>query len=467
MNSPSFDLSIEPSPQPAPERRNYVGWVLLLVIFSFLIGKEFVEYMDRDEKQPASKYSNQAAQLKMAVEMRSTLSSLGPMGERNGLEAVHSVEKDLEKDAAKNEIAARIYAAARSEQGKEIPEAALARLKESKEPRDKLFAEVFAAKELTLERAAEIESELKDGGFISKLAVVQAYEKAGDASRRDGLVSKFKAQAKILVMVGAALAGCAGFILLVLFPILKAMGHLPRQGLPLERISLADADRLAIRTAQIIAIFLAIPLCLEVVMGIGGKRSDPHLGTLVTYLALIFSVLYIFRLPINGRTFTLESIGISKRNLSRNILWGVGTALANLPLVLIMALIGNWVFAGLPKPEHPITTEISTGTVGPFGIAVLLFAASVGAPIIEEIMFRGTLLPALARVWKAPVLAILAQGLIFAAIHPTGVAAWFALGTIGAMSGFLSRQTGSLVPSIVMHAVHNFGTMVIATTLFG
>lgn len=467
MNSPSFDLSIEPSSQPAPERRNYVGWVLLLVIFSFLIGKELHEYLGRDEQQPASKYSNQAAQLKMAIEMRSTLSSLGPMGSQNALEAVHTVEKDLEKDAAKDEIAARIYAAARSEQGKDIPESVMGQLKSSEEPRDKLFAEVFAAKELTPERAVEIESELKGGGFISKLAVVQAYEKAGDSSRREALVSKGRGYAKIGVMLGAVLAGGIGFILLVLFPILKATGHLPRQGLPLERISLADADRLAIRTAQIIAIFLAVPLCLEVVMATGGKRLDPHLSTLLTYLLLIFSVLYVFRMPINGRTFTLESIGISKRNLGRNVLWGVGTALANLPLVLIMALIGNWVFAGLPKPEHPITTEISTGAVGPFGIAVLLFAASVGAPIIEEIMFRGTLLPALARVWRAPVLAILAQGLIFAAIHPTGVAAWFALGTIGAMSGFLSRETGSLVPSIVMHAVHNFGTMMIATTLFG
>lgn len=470
MNSPSFELPTEPPVAPPPvkaETRNFLGWFALLVIFSYLIGSELVQYLDRREPDSTSKYSSMASQLKMGVQLRQGFGSFGSAGKSDLSAPLQQVEKDVEKDAPNNEIAARIYAAARSEQGKDISPAVLERLKKSKEPKDPIFAEVFSAKKVTKERAQEIEEKLKDGGFISKLATIQAYEKSGDSSKREKLISPGKAFAQIAMILVAAMVGCGGVILLLVYVIMKLSNKLPSKGLPLANISLADADRLAIRTAQLFGLFLAIPLGMQLIAMATGGAINRHIANLATYLLLIFGVLYVFRFPINGKTFSLESIGITKHNLGKNIAWGFGMALANLPLVLIMSLLGNWLFSGLPKPEHPITSEIATGGMGIFGIIVTLFAASVGAPIIEEIMFRGSLLPALAKVLKAPVIAILLQGLIFAAIHPTGIPAWFALGTIGAMSGFLSRQTGSLVPSIVMHAVHNFGTMMLALTVFG
>jgi membrane protease YdiL (CAAX protease family) len=56
------------------------------------------------------------------------------------------------------------------------------------------------------------------------------------------------------------------------------------------------------------------------------------------------------------------------------------------------------------------------------------------------------------------------SSLLFAMVHPTGVPAWPALAAIGAMAALLTFQTRSLVPSIVMHAVHN-GTLLLLNLL--
>jgi membrane protease YdiL (CAAX protease family) len=445
-----------------PETRSYGGWVVLALIFSLMIGFQLYQYLNRDAKRPEGKFTEYATQLRLAVEMKHALQSMGPAA-GNLNQSLEQVEDSLESEARNNVAAARIYAAARSEQAEEVPGPVLKRLSTSKEQRDRLLAEVFSAEEVSLERAKEVERALAAKDFISKLAVVQAYEKAGDKSKRDQLISKNAAVLKLGAVGVFALLILGGVLLLVLYLILKAQGMLPSKDFPLASISHTDADRLALRCAQLFAMFLAVPIVLSL---LPDGTFDKHTGTLVIYFLLLFGTVYLFRLPIGGKLFSLESIGIHGRNLGKNIAWGFTTAIANLPLVLGFALLGQWIFAGLPKPEHPTTVEIQTG-ISLYGTIVILFAGSIGAPILEEIMFRGTLLPALAKVINRPVLAILIQGLIFGAIHPTGIPAWLPLAAIGSTSGFLSRQTGSLVPSIVMHAVHNFGTLIFATTLFG
>ena len=463
-------MTIPPTQEPPaftfemPERRNIGGWLVLIAIFSLMIGVQLAKYFDRDVKRPEAKYMGVARQLKLGVEMRQTMVLLGARDNAGVESTLLAVEKELWKDTKGDVIAARLFAASRSERGAEIPDEIIAKLNASKERRDPLFAEIFSAKKIELTRAKELEKELAGGGFVSKLARIHAFEKAGDSSRRGELISQSRAVFRLSVISIAALSFMAGLILWVIYFVLRAQGLLPTMGLPMERISLPDADKLALRCAQLFVMFLAAPLAigwLVSAMGIG-----KHFGNLVLYGALLVAAIWLFKFPIGLRKFSLREIGIAKENFGKHFAWGFATALANLPLVLAAAWLGQWIFSGLPAAEHPTTVEIETG-VGLFGTLVIAFAASIGAPILEEIMFRGTLLPALARVMNRPVAAILIQGLIFAAIHPTGVPAWLPLATIGAMSGFLSRQTGSLVPSIVMHAVHNFGTLLVAQAVLG
>jgi membrane protease YdiL (CAAX protease family) len=95
--------------------------------------------------------------------------------------------------------------------------------------------------------------------------------------------------------------------------------------------------------------------------------------------------------------------------------------------------------------------------------AVLLAfgAICVGAPLLEELFFRGVLLPTLAR--RLPVQpAMVVQALVFATLHLTyGIGAATAaftilvIGVAGYGLAFLRVKTHSLVPSIVAHATFN------------
>jgi len=181
-------------------------------------------------------------------------------------------------------------------------------------------------------------------------------------------------------------------------------------------------------------------------------------------IGMIVCFIQISKKPVLGRTFSLDKLGIRRENLGAHILWGVGGAIANLPIVFGTAIFSQKIFQNLPNAEHPVNTQIQNGTP-PMMMLSILFSAVIAAPILEEIMFRGAILPAMARGLMPLVAAILFQGLLFATIHPTGIPAWLPLAAVGARSGFLSRQTGSLVPSIVMHAVHNLGTVILAFTM--
>jgi membrane protease YdiL (CAAX protease family) len=97
-------------------------------------------------------------------------------------------------------------------------------------------------------------------------------------------------------------------------------------------------------------------------------------------------------------------------------------------------------------------------------------AALVGAPIVEELVFRGVLQRSLTRVVGAPV-AIGAQALVFAAYHfipSTGrfTLVYFAsLAVFGAVAGYAAERTGRLGPGMVAHFLTNvLAVIVLAVT---
>jgi membrane protease YdiL (CAAX protease family) len=80
----------------------------------------------------------------------------------------------------------------------------------------------------------------------------------------------------------------------------------------------------------------------------------------------------------------------------------------------------------------------------------------VAAPIAEELFFRGFCFTALRR-WIGVAGGAIATGVIFGAIHAGSADAVFLvpLGVFGALLCLLYYRTGSLIPSIVLHALNN------------
>lgn len=175
---------------------------------------------------------------------------------------------------------------------------------------------------------------------------------------------------------------------------------------------------------------------------------------LFSYLLLAaggLSVLYFSIkpfLPISKDWFRLE--------LKNNwIIWGIGGYLVALPLVIIVSLVNQqiWQGQGGSNPILPLALE------GKDSVALLIFflTAAVAAPIFEEIIFRGFLLPSLTRymsVWGA----VVASSLLFAIAH-LSLSEVLPLATLGMVLGFVYTRSRNLLASMLLHSLWNSGTL--------
>lgn len=103
---------------------------------------------------------------------------------------------------------------------------------------------------------------------------------------------------------------------------------------------------------------------------------------------------------------------------------------------------------------------------GPFDAALSVLTIAVIPAVCEEILFRGVLLPSLARK-MAPLTAVVVSALIFALIHVDGRQfdrVPFAF-LMGVALGAIRVRSGSLLPCIVAHATVNTLTFAIAPLL--
>ncbi len=136
-------------------------------------------------------------------------------------------------------------------------------------------------------------------------------------------------------------------------------------------------------------------------------------------------------------------------------LWGLGGYFAALPLVIIVSLVNQkiWQGQGGSNPIVPIALD------GKDNIALALFVvtAAVAAPLFEEILFRGFLLPSLTRympTWGA----IALSSFIFAIAH-LSLSEVLPLMTLGMVLGFVYARSRNLLASMLLHGLWNSGTL--------
>lgn len=123
-------------------------------------------------------------------------------------------------------------------------------------------------------------------------------------------------------------------------------------------------------------------------------------------------------------------------------------------LIALLGLAASGGGLGTPSGQAPrILGAVPQGTTG-WSINIVI--AVVGAPIVEELFFRGLVQGALTRrVGATPALFITA--LIFAVIHVTdeGLVAPLVLFPMALILGYLRQRTGRLAAGMVAHATFN------------
>jgi hypothetical protein len=143
----------------------------------------------------------------------------------------------------------------------------------------------------------------------------------------------------------------------------------------------------------------------------------------------------------------------------KDLAGGVAVGLA-CQYVLIPALY--WPFERLdPALSRQLSRPAEQNVGGAHGVVagvVLVVFLAGGAPLVEELFFRGLLLRALLWRTRAPV-AIVLSGVLFALAHFEAVQ-FAGLAVFGCVLGYLAWRTGRLGPGMAAHAAFNGAAVV-------
>ncbi len=309
-------------------------------------------------------------------------------------------------------------------------------------------------------------------GWFKDFALNRLYEKQGDQVKLATLQATRQANGEKAVIKLLLIAGLPGIgfltglgllgFLAVQYLIKRESSILGNTVLPSWSI---PWDGEIILQVFVIGFFLmgqiATPLILEILKNLTNLQPfsmgpPAQAGYIfVSYLIfafsclgmLYFSIKTFFPLPANWFQFSPQP---------QSILWGIGGYFVAVPLVIIISLINQqiWQGQGGSNPILPIALQ------GQDIVTFTLFflTASVVAPIFEEIIFRGFLLPSLTKyvpVWAA----ILLSSGLFAIAH-LSLSEVLPLIVLGSILGFVYTRTQNLISSILLHSLWNSGTLI-------
>jgi membrane protease YdiL (CAAX protease family) len=192
----------------------------------------------------------------------------------------------------------------------------------------------------------------------------------------------------------------------------------------------------------------------------GSRAATLLLGEIGLWAAFAATCLLVSRKYGTGRL----SVDFGLRFKPSDILAG---CVAFVAAFFVAAIVGG-LFAH--TRFHGSNTQILTGQKGSTtGIIVVTLIASVGAPIFEELFFRGFLRTALAARLGSG--AILAQAMLFGLAHFQIGLGWqnlsvvVAITGLGLVLGYTAQRTGRLAAGMLGHGLFNL--VVTLTIAFG
>jgi membrane protease YdiL (CAAX protease family) len=178
----------------------------------------------------------------------------------------------------------------------------------------------------------------------------------------------------------------------------------------------------------------------------------------------------------SGGVGGLWRVGVLPRKPLRDLLLGVRALFVAIPLVmgtiLVAQVVGSLFGYQAPTIAHDLLNMLleSDSTTA---TALIIFSATVVAPVLEEAIFRGVFQSVLVEWFGKPMRwsVVLVGATVFALIHvgAVPVQALFGLFVFGVVLGWLYERTGSLWPSIIVHIGFNSFNVIVAmnTTVQG
>ncbi len=287
---------------------------------------------------------------------------------------------------------------------------------------------------------ARLKTELRSSGGLRNLL-----------EERPGLLVAFNIFT-FLLLAGVTLGLVIDFIWI--FSPRSRQRFLPSHGPP-------EASSWSIKTIfKIVLLFLAVTLSLSLLLAFIRSllfpESSPNLLILIHTTLADFLCIGLVIYFVQHRGGQWQDLGFKGGPVGREIRLGLTAYLAILPLflfVLILLVVGAQLFNYEPPPHALVEVFLEEEARAPGLIAYSIFLACIAGPIFEEIFFRGFCYPAFKKRWGAG-RALVLSAAFFGLIHQN-IFAFVPIFVLGMILGYLYEKTGSLVPSIVLHIVHN------------
>jgi len=208
---------------------------------------------------------------------------------------------------------------------------------------------------------------------------------------------------------------------------------------------------------------VVVAILLQSIAASFGPRPMPVERQLVTGMLATAAAAALAVIHLRRRGASWTALGLSVADWPAAVRQAVGTvALVLAPLLGLAAVLDRIV-----PYRHPIVDFLATHRDA-VAVAVVWLAATVVAPIVEELFFRRVLQGWLETWFSGRVggsaaggLAIVGSALAFALAHLGQGLAWVPLVGLGIVLGTLARQTGSIVPGILAHALFNAVSVVL------
>lgn len=137
---------------------------------------------------------------------------------------------------------------------------------------------------------------------------------------------------------------------------------------------------------------------------------------------------------------------------------GIGVALQLVALPLLYWPILELLDKRASELEGP-AREMTDRADGSLGVILLVLIVGVGAPIVEEIFYRGLFLGALVKRGMRPAFAIAISATVFGISHGQ-LLQLPALVLFGLAAGVLAHRSGRLGPAITAHVAFNMVTVI-------
>ncbi len=193
--------------------------------------------------------------------------------------------------------------------------------------------------------------------------------------------------------------------------------------------------------------------------------SEQMRSVLGLIISLVFlqaaAVIWIAVFLRENRMTWKDGFGFGRRGSWFAIGIGLLTGMLVIPITGELMVLSDWVMSHLhlhPEAQR-VVQELQKPEMPPFQRALLAVLAIVGAPVVEESLFRGLMYPTLKQA-GFPRLAFWGTSIVFAAFHMSGVTfvplAFFAMVLI-----LLYESTDNLLAPIAAHSMFNLANFLL------